>query len=766
MFRSEFRKLLQSRFVVFSVLLMLFANFMLIIYQNRDARIIPESDMDRLIADYMSDQTAADEYYDRLSSGYLPENSDELPLYASLYSQINYIHGYKPSLEKIISTAERTLTEYDATGISPENFSYKYQKKLISIYSSLKNDAKLGLEYARGWDRFFTYRPIDLFAFITIIIASSYLFVLERRCDTTFILKSTRNGRAKLAICKVGCLFALITIVSLLFVFTTWLGFGLTYGYSSTNNAIQIFSEFQYCPYLLTVGGYLVRFIVVKLIAYLLFSLIVMLLSIVIRSYAVMCLGSVCVYILNIALNSFRYTNSNNPLKIINLVSAAAVTPLYERYRAFDLSGWLFDATSFTVLLYIFFIFVLAFMSVLSYCRFFTNQAANVSAVAKKLGLLTEWIKIAKPVRTTQKESAGSISLFCHEFYKMIFATKYIWLLILLLIVKVNLSNLTIRSIDSYSERTYHEYMMILSQKTPSKQDEFLIEERSRIDLTLENYDEIRELYAEEQISYEEYSDYLLEYNYALANSGIFNDIERHRDYIDVMSEAGYDADFVYDTGWTQLFIGDFDWTLFLALILICSNMFAFEYDKGSSNDGFAQILRTTKQGRTRTIVIKYLVILLFTVSTFAVWNVVDLVRVSMNYELPGIVSSIQSIESFGGFLPHISIGGYLVCYYMMKLAASAILASLVFALSAIMRRVIQVIIITSAVTILPMLLEKIGFPALSEVDFAGLMTATPMLRRNFYALGYLAVCIGICAGLNYYAWRSWNHGIEYKKRK
>lgn len=770
MFRSEVYKLLQSRFIIFSVLLMLLANFMLIVYQNRDAQILPEPDMDRLIADYVSDPAAAYEYYDRITSPeYLPENDSKLPLYVSLFGQINYIRGYKPSLEKIISTAERTMVEYDATGISPENFSYRYQKKLIAVYSCLKNDARLGLEYARGWDLFFTYRPIDIFVFITIIIVSSYLFVLERRCNTTFILRSTRNGQIKLALCKVGCLVTLIPVVSFMFILTTSLGFGLIYGYSSMNNAIQIFSEFQYCPYLLTVGGYLVRFIVIKLIAYLLFSLIVMLLSIVISNYAVMCFGSACVYILNIALNSFRYTNSNNPLKIINLVSVTAVTPLYERYRAFDLFGEFVNVTSFTVVLYLSLIFVLAIMIVFSYCHFFTHQVGTVPAAVKKLSSLAGRIKGActsKCIRRTHMESSGSISLFRHEFYKMMIATKYIWLVILLLILKVNLSNLTMKSIDSYSERRYYEYMTILSQKTMSEQDRFLLEERSRIELTLEKYDEMRELYAQDKISYEEYSDYLLEYNYASANSGIFNNIERHKDYINAMSEAGYYADFVYDTGWKQLLIGDFDWTLFMALALICSNIFACEYDKGSSNDGFAQILRTTKQGRNRTIVIKYLALLLFTISVFAVWNAVDFCRVSMNYELPCISSSIQSIESFAGFLPNISIGGYLVCYYMTKLAAAIILASLVFALSAIMHRVVQVIIITSAVTILPMLLGKIGFPVLSEVDFAGLMTATPMLRRNFYILGYLAACIGFCVGLNYYAWRRWNHGVKYKKRK
>lgn len=508
------------------------------------------------------------------------------------------------------------------------------------------------------------------------------------------------------------------------------------------------------------------QYIAIKLIAYTLFSLIVMMLSLVISNYAVMCLTSVGIYLVNIALNNFRYTDTYNPLKLINLVSTSAVTPLYERYRAFELFGRLVNTTSFTIVLYLSAILVCVFLILYVYCRFFSCSTVCRSVVIKKLRLLaTRVIEVSDSNRILRRRAhLGSMSLYGHEFYKTIISTKHIWVLILLVIVKVNWSNYSMTSIDSYTEKTYHSYMTTLSQATPSEQEEFLLEEKSRIKSTIEKYDEFSELYAEDKISLHEYSEYLFEYNRAFLSNSTFIRIEQHKDYIDELAMRGYDADFVYDTGWKQLLFGDFDWTLFIAIMLICSNIFACEYDKGLSADGFVQILRTTKQGRSRTFCNKYIVAMLSSITLFTVWNVIDFVKVTTNYELPCISSPIQSLESFDGFLPHISIGEYLVCFYLTKLAAAVILSSFVFILSSVIHRAVQVIIIASAVTVLPLLLSSIGISALSGVDFTGLMTATPMLRRNLYAFGYLAVCIGICVTLNHYAWRGWNYGVKHKK--
>ena len=57
----------------------------------------------------------------------------------------------------------------------------------------------------------------------------------------------------------------------------------------------------------------------------------------------------------------------------------------------------------------------------------------------------------------------------------------------------------------------------------------------------------------------------------------------------------------MYDTGWQKLLTRGFDWSLYALVLILCSNVFAAEYNTRTSAEGFYQILRTTKHGRNKT---------------------------------------------------------------------------------------------------------------------------------------------------------------------
>lgn len=137
------------------------------------------------------------------------------------------------------------------------------------------------------------------------------------------------------------------------------------------------------------------------------------------------------------------------------------------------------------------------------------------------------------------------------------------------------------------------------------------------------------------------------------------------------MCRNGYEAWFVYDTGWTTLIFSDFDWTLYAVILLISVGSFASEYDSKSSTGGFVQILRTTKYGHHKTYISKILAGAILSVILTIVWNLIDFLWLYISYDLPLWNAPIHSIEALGGLKQDMSIYQYLMCFYGIRIFAT-----------------------------------------------------------------------------------------------
>ena len=122
---------------------------------------------------------------------------------------------------------------------------------------------------------------------------------------------------------------------------------------------------------------------------------------------------------------------------------------------------------------------------------------------------------------------------------------------------------------NSFSDAVYKEYMTKLGGPITDEKRQFLADERAMIEDILSRKEEMQQKYARDEITYEEYYDYITKYNYASSRDEYFKIVERHAAYIDRMkAEKGLDAHFVYDTGWRAVFSG-FDFTLYAAIALL-----------------------------------------------------------------------------------------------------------------------------------------------------------------------------------------------------
>jgi hypothetical protein len=696
---------------------------------------------------------------------YFEDVSDQA-LLNEIYSRRDSITSYSPDLQKVIDRAYANIAEFDAMGISADAYTYKYQYRVIELYKAAQANVRMGLEYTRGWSDYFDYDAVNIFIFAMVVIIGSVVFAQEKNSGFLSIIRVSRHGRMKTATAKLAAMLLVTAFVTLTFIFTTWAVYGLRIGFSSTENAMQVLTEFRYSPFIITVGEYFAVTVAVKLATFLLFAVLVLAISVFFYNYALIYACGLGFFGLNFLFYTLSYINADNPLKNLNFVATAAVNPLFVRYRSINIFTAVVGYVPFMCAVFAVLFIAASVVTVVKY-----NRGAVIVNTAW-LGKFTQLLKMLPEninLRFGMKRGKGkprtySRSLFAAELYKTFISSKYILLIIILLCVKCWLSYGDFKPRSSYSDAVYKEYMTTLAGPITDQKRQYLISERTMINDTLSRQQDMQQKYANDEITFEEYRDYLTKYNYAYSRDEYLKVIEGHADYIDrIKSEKGIEADFVYDTGWRTLFFSGFDFTLYAAILLLFAGSFADEYTGRSSSGSFAQILRVTKNGRTRTFQVKLGSALAAAAVLTVIWNGVDLFLIARSYQLPLISSPLVSIEAFQNFDSNITIGAYLAEFYALRIIGTLALACAVCALSEILRKIIPVMAVTVAVTLFPALLSYFGMSVFDYADFTGLSRATPLALLSASGksdLGLICVFLAatalICGAAAARAVRTW----------
>ena len=354
------------------------------------------------------------------------EDVSDLQLLDEIYRRRNAIYSYPSDIQKVIDRAYANIAEFEAIGIPPYAFTYKYQYRVIELYKNVQANVRMGLEYTRGWGEYFDYEAVNIFIFAAVLMLGSVAFAQDKNLGLLPIIRVSRHGRAKTAVAKLAALTVATSFVTLAFTFTTFAVFGLCLGFSSSVNAIQVFTQFRYSPYILTVGEYFAITVAFKLATYSLFAVLVAASSIFIGSYPLIYAFGTLVFVISF----FFFNLPESPLKYINLVTTAAVTPLFERYRAINIFSAVVGYEPLICALYAAFFVASASVAVVRYCR--GPSAAAVPGINRKKQILkTIPGKLCKRERINRGAPAlrtHSRSLFLAELYKTFIASKYIFL--------------------------------------------------------------------------------------------------------------------------------------------------------------------------------------------------------------------------------------------------------------------------------------------------------------------------------------------------
>ena len=684
------------------------------------------------------------------------ESYPDQRLFAKLYETIEAARNYPEIMQMIIDRAKANLAEFTAMGLSEDSFTYKYQSRVIELYELTRDNVQIDVGYSRGWNEYFDYDMVNVFQFIMLIMLASLIFAQEKQTGFLPIIRAAKHGRLRTAFAKITVTVLLSMAFTLLFTMTTWAVYGVRIGFSSPTNALQSLSEFTLSPYQINIGQYFAISIGVKLLTFALFSLLILALSAVFYNYILIYLSGLGLFGLNFLLYTLTYINANSPLKNLNLVAVSAANPLFVRYRAVNLFGNVWGYVPFMLTVFTLLLVSSAVMTSVLYVRgineirigWIDTMISNIMIHMAKIK--TRLVHSSVKHKENRKIRAYSLSLLAAESFKTLISSRFIVVVVLLLCVKLWYSAEINQATNSYSDAVYKEYMITLEGELDDEKLAYLAKERSSIDEILAKQTMMQQAYMEEKITFEEYRDYLSDYNYAYSRSELLTVIEDHASYLQKkQAETGITGHFVYDTGWKKLFNADADLFLYTSILLLLTGSFAAEYASKSSSGGFAQILRSTKNGRNKTFTAKLVSSGIIALMLAILFNAVDTAVIVANYDMPNLTAPLISMQMFSDLTSGISIGVYIGVFFVLRIIGALLMAMLVCALSELLCKYIPILGSVVVLTLLPALLCYFGLKAAEKVSFLSLLAGTPLFIDTMSASfisGWLMLAIWIMA--------------------
>ncbi len=673
-------------------------------------------------------------------------------LFSLVHQAIDQSEGYPARLEKVTDAARANLEEFRRMGVGENSFSWKYQTEVIRRYEAMRGTVEIGVEYVRGWGDYFDYRLGDVLLFLMLILTGSVVFTQEKQAGFLPVLRVSKRGRAETAAVKIGLTLALTSLFVLLFTFTSFAAFGARIGYSSPENALQALPDFTYSPYRITVGQYFGITVLIRLLAAAVFSVLMLVLSNLLRHPVLCYIAGLALFGLNLLLGRL---DASHAAAHLNLVSAAAVNSLFTRYRAVNLFGAAAGMVPFMIALFALLLAGGAVATILLHSKgqadrriglFDAILSFGMTAAARIRGFFT-----AERRRERRAARTYSLSLFRAEVFKTLISTRFLALLLLLLAAKGWYSARLYEAKPSYADSVYKEYMTELEGPWTEEKSAWIAAERARINELLAKKDIMQEAYLREEISLPEYREYLSEYSSAEARSDLFETIERHEEYLKARdSGSGTSGWFLYDTGWRRLFSGDADLFLYTAVLLLLTGSFAGEYVSRSSSGSFAQILRATKRGRNETFRAKLVSSGAIAVLLALLSCGMDYYFISKNYALPSPGAPVCSLELFGAYTGSLSAAGYAAVFVLLRVLGAFLMAMLVCALSELLARYLPVLGSAVALTLCPALFAAFGWRAAERVNFLSLLAGTPLFldsaRVSLFGSGWAMLGLWIAA--------------------
>jgi hypothetical protein len=497
----------------------------------------------------------------------------------------------------------------------------------------------------------------------------------------TSILNITKNGQRRTICAKLFTALFYTVSMTLLITFSSFVTIYFKYGFSSPFEPIQIIKTFKYCAYPISVLQYLFIFIGMKLLAFSTYAAVIVFISYVF-SHELYTYGTAGLFFtVQVLLGMISQNSSFHLLKQFSLFYIAFVNTIFLRYIGINLFGYCMSYTAAVIL------FTFTVCSVIIVNMIIINKKQHTEIINTRV------ITLPRLFMHDIVVSQYSISLLHHEVYKILHNRSLIIIFCTACLLKGIVSYQYFLPENSQKLEIYENYLLKLNGEVTGEKLSYIKSENDKINNALTIYTDMRDKYIDDKVTLDELNNYVIDYNYAIANKDAFASVKEYSEYLTTA-----DLDTVYfidDIGIVKLISQPFDIVLATAFAFLFSGAFASEYQCG-----FSQILRITKYGRNKLWKVKLFTYFLFASFLLILFKTFDLSLLINNYTFSYLDKPIKNLMEYSSVNTNISIIEYICLTELLHLLTAYFTAAIIISLSIVSKNVIISILTSSTIFI------------------------------------------------------------------
>ncbi len=684
------------------------------------------SDEREALAEKIRSETAAGD--DRLD--YVAVNN--------LLSRVDYLSGYGGWLDSIQANKENLLNF--SLFNDPNSFSGRNVLKTAAEFEKLAG-VTLALGADGAVEALLNFSLTDYFLVLFLLLVC-LAFLEERKAGLWSVVHATARGRLPLAMQRtLILLLSSVCAVALLYGTDLGIGFWLYGGQGDLGRPAQSVEALGKLPLLCSVGGFLVRYLLLRAAAAFFVGLLLWLMLTAGGSGKYALVAAAAVLAVEYGFYTFLPVQSAfNILKYFNLFTYIRLTDLYVNYLNIDLFGFPLGIRSISQAALVPLCLLTAWACVALNCR---KEPAGgrdlLGSVAYSLNQITDQV-------------LGRLGLLGMELHKTLWIQKGVGIVALLVYVAVGLSFTVPVPAASAEERTAREFRNLfigeITDDTFARMDAMDAEYQRAISA----YDQAQEAYLRGEIDYAQLNACSQD---AAAAKSQSEGLALVRDRAEELRALGAERHFtpwiIDDTPFESVYGARAQnnqhraaTVAVLALALLLAGSLA--YDRRS---GMTALLRATYRGRGALLIRKVLLAALMTALVWAVVYGIELYTLLTAFSVTTWAAPVQNMSMLAGFPLPCSIAGWLVFLYACRWGALFCGAMIVLFLSSRLRRMEAAYLATSAVLLLPSLLYAfLGVNALGPVSYIVCVEVMPLLLQADGGLLPLLLRGGVLAGM------------------
>lgn len=337
------------------------------------------------------------------------------------------------------------------------SFSYRNICKTLKDYEDIR-DWKVTKKDVSLEEAFFDSEACSYLMFFYVLFMIT-AFDDTKRSGMKKIIHATKGGRKRLVIKRICILSIVIAVVTFLIYAIRLFLLQVQYGrIMQYDIPIQTVKRFFYIPHCYTVGGFLIRLFITKVLFMVIFGCLIWLLQLTIKHFILTSGVLVCGFAVEFVLQRWLADSSSLVFfKYVNILHLIEPTGLYETYLNLNIFGYPVNIIRLNQMI----LLVLVVISILGILYQGEHGYPVVPA-----GVVEKLIEKVKDPFLHLLHKMRYVGL---ESYKILFAQRGIWALILLFFLLSSYEGVSIHFLsmeDVYADRYYQEWGGKVSEET------------------------------------------------------------------------------------------------------------------------------------------------------------------------------------------------------------------------------------------------------------------------------------------------------------